>query len=78
MKRTILLWLAGLASLGACRQPQEVAPHQDVEGLHMRFHGKYRLVYSTSSEALDVNLDGKASTDMLEEITDLPQSSIEV
>ncbi len=78
MEKTILLWLVGLASLGACRQPQEVAPYQDIEGLHTRFHGKYSLVHSTSSEALDVNLDGKASVNMLEEIANLPQSNIEV
>ena len=67
-----------LASLGACRQPQEVGPHQDVDGLYSRFHGKYSFVHCTSSEAVDVNLDGKASTNLLEEITDLPQSNIEV
>ena len=78
MKKRLLLWCAGLACLAACRQPEEVSPQPDVIPLYNRFHGKYSLVHATSSEAVDVNLDGKASTDLLDELTDLRQTNIEV
>jgi hypothetical protein len=78
MKISILFLLAGLISLTSCKESCEVAPNKNVAALQDQFHGKYKPLHSTSSQALDVNRDGKASTDMLEEISDLPQTWIEV
>ncbi|QHT66586.1 hypothetical protein GXP67_07915 [Rhodocytophaga rosea] len=78
MKIKSLLELLCLFCLGACQQTEEVNPNQNVQILYEQFHGKYKIVHSTSSLALDVNLDGKASTDMLEELPDLPNTLIEV
>lgn len=78
MKTNLLFLLAGLVSLAACKETAEVAPNKNVAALQEQFHGKYRPLYSTSSQALDINRDGKASTDMLEEISDLPKTWIEV
>lgn len=58
------MWLAGCA-------PRDPAPNEDVNLLYQRFHGKYKVIRSVSSEAIDVNLDGKASTDMVQEIPQL-------
>lgn len=58
------LWLAGCA-------PKEPAPNEDVNLLYQRFHSKYNVISSVSSEAIDVNLDCKVSTDMTEEIPQL-------
>jgi len=55
-----------------------VAPNEDVTALQEQFHGKYKPLHSVSSQALDINQDGKASTDMLEEISELPDMEIEV
>lgn len=60
------LWLAGCTP-----SPEQVAPNEDIAALHDRFHGKYSIVSSVSDEAIDVNMDGKASTNMLAEITQL-------
>ncbi|MCU0353343.1 MAG: hypothetical protein MUD08_06320 [Cytophagales bacterium] len=54
----------------ACR-PDPVPPHLDGPALYERFHGKYKVVTSTSSVAVDVNADGIPSTDLLQEISDL-------
>ena len=78
MKITLLFLLAGLITVSACKEPNEVAPNEDVAALQEKFHGKYKPLYSTSSQALDVNRDGKASTDMLEEISELPDMVVEV
>lgn len=58
------LWLAGCA-------PKDPAPNEDVNALHEKFHGKYKAISSVSSEVIDVDLDGRASTDMIHEIPDL-------
>jgi hypothetical protein len=73
MKIRSILPLIGLISLVACKGSQKeiIAPSQEVNALYQRFHGKYKPVFSTSSEAIDVNLDGKATVDMLEEIPEL-------
>lgn len=58
------LFLAGCS-------PVPPAPNENLTILYDRFHGKYEPIQSTSSEAVDVNLDGKASADMLVEIPQL-------
>jgi hypothetical protein len=61
----------------ACEKSR-LLPHEDLPVLQERFHGKYKPVSSISSEAIDVNLDGVASTNMLTEVPDLPGSELEI
>ncbi|GAB3639685.1 hypothetical protein [Spirosoma arcticum] len=66
------LWLAGCSPKDLA--PASVvapAPNEDVSALYQQFHGKYKVITSISSEALDVNLDGIASTNMMLEIPEL-------
>ncbi|WP_129715241.1 hypothetical protein [Pedobacter sp. SYP-B3415] len=42
------------------------------------FHGTYKLVSSYSDKAIDVNLDGEASIDMLREIERLSESFVQI
>ncbi len=76
--RVQLLLFAGLVSLAACTQPADVAPDQDIKTLHARFHGGYKPLSCISSEALDVNLDGKALTDRFEEIKQVKDAEAEI
>jgi hypothetical protein len=46
--------------------------------LQDRFQEKYKIISSTSSEAIDVKLDGAESTDMLAEILDLANADLEL
>jgi hypothetical protein len=79
MKTKVLGCLLGLVTIIAgCQQTEKVAPHQDVNTLYERFHGRYKIIHSTSNEAIDVNEDGKASTNMLEEIPELPDAIIQL
>lgn len=73
-----LLSVAGLAGCSkedavtsVVINPVSPAPNEDVDALRQQFHGKYELRSSTSSEPLDVNLDGTPSTNMLDEIPEL-------
>ena len=78
MKRKLLFLTAGLITLAACKQADEVAPHEDVPALQERFQGRYQPVQSVSNLAIDINQDGKATTDMLEEISALSDMETEV
>ncbi len=78
MNPRLLLCFALLAGLVSCKQTAEIAPSEDVTTLQARFHGKYKPISSTSSEALDIDQDGKASTNMLQEIAALQNQPIEV
>lgn len=69
MKR-LLYVLATAATLGGCQQ-NTVEPNEDTATLHDRFHGQYKLVSSTADQAIDLNRDGQASTDVTKEIPDL-------
>jgi hypothetical protein len=52
-------------------QPQQVAPSENISALTQQFHGKYKLLSSISDQPVDVNLDGKATTNLRDEIADL-------
>ena len=66
-----LVLLIGIGTLGCKDKDPIVSPNQDIEALYQRFHGKYKVISSTSSEPLDVNFDGISSTNLLQEIADL-------
>lgn len=46
--------------------------------VYERLHGKYNAVSSVSSEAVDVNLDGTATHNILSEIPDLANCDLEI
>jgi hypothetical protein len=69
MKRLLYL-LATASALGGC-QKNTVEPNEDTAIVHDRFHGQYNLISSTADQAIDLNRDGQASTDVTKEITDL-------
>ncbi|CCH00026.1 hypothetical protein FAES_2017 [Fibrella aestuarina BUZ 2] len=71
MKRNWLLGAMGVLWLAGCTASPDVAPNDDIDALHERFHGKYSIVSSVSNEAIDVNMDGYASTNLLDEIKEL-------
>lgn len=79
----IITLLAGLCLAGCSRDnsaPNPVvvtpapAPNEDIGALFKQFHGKYKIITSISNEAVDVNLDGTVSTDMMLEIPELVTS----
>lgn len=57
--------------LGCKEKDTTIAPKDNIEALYQRFHGKYKIISSSSSEAIDVNFDGVASRDLLKEIAEL-------
>jgi hypothetical protein len=69
MKRLFYL-LTTATTLSGCQQ-KTVEPNEDTATLHDRFHGQYKLVSSTADQAIDINGDGQASTDLTKEIPDL-------
>ncbi|WP_288428300.1 hypothetical protein [uncultured Spirosoma sp.] len=71
MKTFFTLGLVVSLGLIGCNNKPAVNPQEDVEALYQRFHGKYRVVSSTSSEPLDINFDGASSTNLLKEIVEL-------
>lgn len=50
----------------------EILEAQKTAALQHQFHGKYGIVSSVSSEAVDINMDGVPSTDLFQEIDILP------
>ncbi|MCK8495888.1 hypothetical protein M0L20_28740 [Spirosoma sp. RP8] len=71
MKTALMLIVLLCIVTASCQQSDSIPPKEDVEALYQRFHGKYKVVSSTSSEPLDVNLDGVSSTNLLQEILEL-------
>lgn len=72
MKTAFTLMLAVSIGLLSCQPSDSVVDPKDaLEKLYQRFHGKYKLISVLSSEPLDVNFDGVASTDLMSEMSAL-------
>ena len=67
----LLILLIGIGTLSCKPKESAIKPNDDVESLYQRFHGKYEIISSISSEPLDVNFDGVSSTNLFEEIREL-------
>jgi hypothetical protein len=72
MKKLIYL-LGTTVALGSC-QKSDSEPSEDTAALHDRFHGQYDIVSATADRAVDLNRDGRASTDLTTEIPYLNQA----
>jgi len=77
MKTLLLLCPILLSVILGCKKDNpvldpEIVEAQKVAALQNQFHGKYGIVSSVSNEAVDVNMDGVTSTDLLKEIDVLP------
>jgi hypothetical protein len=73
---TLLSIVLALLCVNSCKRPN-IDPNKDVEALHERFHGKYKLVNAVASEAVDLNRDGTSSTNLLSEL-DFENSLLEI
>lgn len=67
----IFILLVSIGTVGCKNQDTKVNPKDDIKLLYQRFHGKYKIISSTSSEPLDVNFDGVSSNNLLKEIGEL-------
>ena len=76
MYRIIYFLICSVTILTSCSRHKDAA--DNTKQVYERLHGKYEVVSSISTEAVDVNLDGTSSTDMLTEITDLAGTNLEI
>jgi len=77
MKTLLLPCLILLSTMSSCMKDDpaldpEIVASQKIAALRDQFHGKYGIVSSVSSEAVDINMDGVTSTDLFQEIDILP------
>jgi hypothetical protein len=68
--RKLIPFLLAVSTLSNC-QKNTLEPSEDTSALHDRFHGRYSIVSATAEKAVDLNRDGRASTDLLTEIPNL-------
>jgi hypothetical protein len=54
------------------------APFGNLEQLKEQFQGKYEVISSSSEDAVDLNMDGLTSTDLLSENPELAKSGLEL
>lgn len=75
MYRIIYFLICSVIILSSCSRNKDA---DNTKQVYDRLHGKYKAVSSISTEAIDVNLDGTPSTDILSEIPDLAQCYLEI
>jgi len=74
-KQSVYLLVIIMALIGGCKKDTPTNPQSE---LWERFHGKYAITRATSDVAVDVNLDGNKSTNLVEEIPDLKYTHLEL
>ena len=78
MRKLVLIWLIGNFWLSGCSLKDTPDPNENIDALHERFHGRYKPVSAVANESVDVNLDGKSSSDMFQEYSYLEQHYLEL
>ena len=71
------LQLLAFLLLLSCK-PDSLPANKDTKKLYQSFHGKYKIISSNASEAIDANLDGVSSTNLLTELIEIENSKIEI
>jgi hypothetical protein len=74
-KRSINLLVVIVTLMLGCKKEDATESQNE---LWERFHGKYAITRATSNIAVDVNLDGSKSTNLVEEIPDLKYTHLEL
>jgi hypothetical protein len=74
-KRSINLLVVIVTLMLGCKKEDATESQNE---LWERFHGKYAITRATSNIAVDVNLDGSKSTNLVEEIPDLKYTYLEL
>ena len=77
MKAVIPVLLVAATILGSCNK-NSIEPNEDVAALKEQFHGKYKIVSATSNIAVDLDEDGRATTNLSNEIPQLVNSDFTV
>jgi hypothetical protein len=75
MYRIIYFLICSVTIISSCSRDKDA---DNTKQLYERLHGKYKAVSSISTEAIDVNLDGTPSTDILTEIPELAECNLEI
>ena len=74
MKASAIVLLTAGALVG-CHE-RTPAPSEDAAALHSRFHGKYQLLSAVADVPVDLDRDGRASTNLVEELPDVKASDV--
>jgi hypothetical protein len=64
--------------LSSCSRSEAEEHEEDKTALFQQLHGKYKVISSRSSEAIDINMDGMADENLLSEIADLVNTHLEM
>jgi hypothetical protein len=74
MKKGLLITICTIFLISCNKNKSNV----DIEQLKEKFHGKYEVISSISEDAVDLNMDGTTSTDLLYENPEISNSGLEL
>jgi len=74
MKKGLLITICMISLIG-CNKNES---NENLEQLKEKFHGKYEVISSISKDAVDLNMDGIASTDLLSENPKISNAGLEL
>jgi hypothetical protein len=64
-----------IVAFAACKKDNFA---ESKDALHERFNGKYQVISSWSDQQVDINLDGKVSSNLKDELSDLSRVNLEL
>lgn len=78
MNRYVLLSIVAMMVVSACSRSETEKREENKTALFQQLHGKYKIISSRSSEAIDINMDGVAEENLLSEIANLVNTHLEM
>ena len=78
MRTSILLAALFIFFFESCKRSGTLEERQDTNALYERFNGRYEILSATASDALDLNFDGIASTNLKEQISGMGRLGLQV
>ena len=74
----LIIFTFAIIMIAGCSEPDISESNDSFEKIYNQFHGKYEITRSFSDRPVDINMDGKSSVDLLQEIPDLERSGLEL
>lgn len=74
MKKGLLITICTIFLISCSKNESD----EKLEQLKEKFHGKYEMISSTSMDAVDLNMDGITSTNLLSENSEISNSGLEL
>jgi hypothetical protein len=76
MRHTGFSFILLITLIAACSEPEDIQSDSTFDEIYQQFYGKYEIVSSISERPVDLDSDGEASIDLIDEMPNIDNSHL--